>query len=92
MAKRARFEEYRDRYPNYRFELSEDGILLMRCHTNGGSLVWDWRAHDQMSDAFADIAGDREIKVSSTPAPARITTPTGGGCPTATRSKSPTTY
>jgi phenylpropionate dioxygenase-like ring-hydroxylating dioxygenase large terminal subunit/enoyl-CoA hydratase/carnithine racemase len=37
--------------------------LLMQCHTNGGSLVWDWRAHDQMSDAFADIAGDREIKV-----------------------------
>ncbi|MGA8123869.1 MAG: enoyl-CoA hydratase/isomerase family protein, partial [Mycobacterium sp.] len=26
-------------------------------------LIWDWRAHDQMSDAFADIAGDREIKV-----------------------------
>jgi enoyl-CoA hydratase/carnithine racemase len=25
--------------------------------------VWDWRAHDEMSDAFADIAGDREIKV-----------------------------
>jgi enoyl-CoA hydratase/carnithine racemase len=25
--------------------------------------VWDWKAHDEMSDAFADIAGDREIKV-----------------------------
>jgi hypothetical protein len=25
--------------------------------------VRDWRAHDQLSDAFADIAGDREIKV-----------------------------
>ena len=63
MARRTRFSEYKDRYANYRFELSEEGILLMQCHTNGGSLVWDWKAHDEMSDAFADIAGDREIKV-----------------------------
>jgi enoyl-CoA hydratase/carnithine racemase len=63
MAKRTRFAEYKDRYDNYRFELSDEGILLMQCHTDGGSLVWDWKAHDEMSDAFADIAGDREIKV-----------------------------
>jgi len=63
VAKRTRFAEYKDRYANYRFELSEEGILLMQCHTNGGSLVWDWKAHDEMADAFADIAGDREIKV-----------------------------
>jgi len=63
VAKRSRFAEYKDRYRNYRFELSEEGILLMQCHTNGGSLVWDWKAHDDMSDAFADVAGDREIKV-----------------------------
>ena len=63
MAKRTRFAEYKDRYANFRFELSEDGVLLMQCHTNGGSLVWDWKAHDEMSDAFADVAGDREIKV-----------------------------
>ena len=35
----------------------------MQCHSDGGSLVWDWKAHDEMSDAFADVAGDREIKV-----------------------------
>jgi enoyl-CoA hydratase/carnithine racemase len=63
MVKRTRFSEYRNRYANYRFELDEDGILLMQCHTDGGSLVWDWKAHDEMADAFADIAGDREIKV-----------------------------
>ena len=63
MAKRTRFAEYKDRYANYRFELSPEGILLMQCHTNGGSLVWDWKAHDEMSDAFADVAGDREIMV-----------------------------
>jgi len=63
MAKRTRYAEYKDRYANFRFELSEEGILLMQCHTHGSSLVWDWKAHDEMSDAFADIAGDREIKV-----------------------------
>jgi enoyl-CoA hydratase/carnithine racemase len=63
VARRTRFAEYKDRYPNFRFELSEEGILLMQCHTNGGSLVWDWKSHDDMSDAFADVAGDREIKV-----------------------------
>jgi enoyl-CoA hydratase/carnithine racemase len=63
VAKRTRFSEYKDSYTNYRFELSDEGILLMQCHTNGGSLVWDWKAHDSMADAFADVAGDREIKV-----------------------------
>lgn len=63
MAKRTRFAEYKDQYANIRFELSEEGILFMQCHTNGDSLVWDWNAHDSMADAFADVAGDREIKV-----------------------------
>ena len=63
MAKRTRYAEYKDQYANFRFELSDEGILFMQCHTDGGSLVWDWKAHDEMSDAFADIAGDREIKV-----------------------------
>ena len=63
MAKRARGDaDYENAYANYRFELSPEGILLMQCHTNGGSLVWDWKAHDEMSDAFADVAGDREIR------------------------------
>ena len=43
MPKRTRYSEYENRYANYRFELSEEGILLMQCHTNGGSLVWDWK-------------------------------------------------
>ncbi len=63
MAKRTRYSEYKDRYANFEFELTDDGILFMRCHTHGDSLVWSWEAHDGMSDAFADIAGDREIRV-----------------------------
>jgi len=63
VARRTRFSEYKDRYANYRFELSEEGILFMQCHTDGGSLEWKWESHDAMADAFADLAGDREIKV-----------------------------
>jgi enoyl-CoA hydratase/carnithine racemase len=63
VVKRTRFAEYRDSYANYRFELSDEGILFMQCHTNGGPLHWEWSSHDAMADAFADVAGDREIKV-----------------------------
>jgi enoyl-CoA hydratase/carnithine racemase len=63
VVKRTRFAEYKDSYANYKFELSEEGILLMRCHTDGGPLHWEWSSHDGMADAFADVAGDREIKV-----------------------------
>ena len=63
MVKRTRFAEYKDSYANYKFELSDEGILFMQCHTDGGPLHWEWSSHDAMADAFADVAGDREIKV-----------------------------
>jgi enoyl-CoA hydratase/carnithine racemase len=63
VVKRTRFAEYKDSYANYEFELSPEGVLFMRCHTDGGPLHWEWSSHDAMSDAFADVAGDREIKV-----------------------------
>jgi len=63
VVKRSRYAEYKDSYANYSFELSEEGVLFMQCHTNGGPLEWVWESHDAMADAFADVAGDREIKV-----------------------------
>ena len=63
MAKRTRFEDYRDKYKNYRFEKTEDNILLFQMHTDGDELHWDYEAHDTFGDAVADIAGDREINV-----------------------------
>jgi enoyl-CoA hydratase/carnithine racemase len=62
LPRRTRFSEYENRYANFKFEMSPEGILLMQCHTEGRSLVWDWKSHDDMADAFADIAGDREIR------------------------------
>jgi enoyl-CoA hydratase/carnithine racemase len=63
MAKRTRYSEYKDAYEHYKFELTPDGVLLMQGQTNGGPLEWFWESHDSMADAWADIAGDREIKV-----------------------------
>ena len=63
VVKRTRFAEYKDSYANYKFELSEEGILFMQGHTDGGPLHWEWSSHDGMADAFADVAGDREIRV-----------------------------
>ena len=63
MVKRTRFAEYKDSYEHYKFELSPEGILFMQCHTNGGPLEWYWESHDRMADAFADIAGDRDINI-----------------------------
>ena len=63
MAKTTRFEDYRDRYPNVRFEKSPDGVLLMQLHTDGQSLHWNTAAHDALPDALADVAGDRDLSV-----------------------------
>jgi hypothetical protein len=81
MGKRTRFHDYQDKYANFHFELSDEGILLMRCHTDNGPLVWDAESHDRMADAFADIAGDREIKVVIHTGTGQTTTPTGVSWP-----------
>ena len=63
MTKLTHFDEYRDKYPNFKLEKTPENILLLQMHTDGGELFFDWRAHDQLSDLFADISGDRELSV-----------------------------
>jgi enoyl-CoA hydratase/carnithine racemase len=63
MPKRTHFADYKDAYANFDLDLNDEGILLVRQHTDGGSLIWNAVAHDRMADVFADIAGDREVKV-----------------------------
>jgi hypothetical protein len=57
------FEEYRDRYPDFALEKTEDGILLLRMHRDGGSAVWDQRMHHDIANVFNDIGGDRDVRV-----------------------------
>ena len=39
MPRLTRFEEYRDRYPDFALEKTDDGILLLRMHRDGGPAV-----------------------------------------------------
>ena len=63
MPRLTRFEEYRDRYPDFALEKTDDGILLMRMHRDGGPAVWDERIHHATADLFNDVAGDRDVRV-----------------------------
>jgi len=59
----ASFDEYRDKYDHVQFTRDEQGVLVMRFHTEGNSLVWTAKAHDELAYAFADVANDRENRV-----------------------------
>jgi 1,4-dihydroxy-2-naphthoyl-CoA synthase len=63
MPRLTKFEEYRDRYPDFALEKTDDGILLMRMHRDGGPAVWDDRTHHDTANLFNDVAGDRDLRV-----------------------------
>jgi enoyl-CoA hydratase/carnithine racemase len=55
-----RFDAYKDRYENIRFERDAQGVLTMTLQTDGGSLVWSALAHEELPYAFSDVANDRD--------------------------------
>ncbi len=57
------FKEYRDRYPDFALDKTDDGILMVRMHRNGGPLFWDPKSHHDQANLFSDIAGDRDLRV-----------------------------
>lgn len=62
MTKRATFADYSVAYAQWcRLERTEDGIVLLQLHSDGGPFVWDWRSHGAFADVCADIAGDRDV-------------------------------
>ena len=63
MPRLTKFEEYCDRYPDFALEKTDDGILLIRMHRDGGPVVWDERAHHDTTNLFNDVAGDRDVRV-----------------------------
>jgi len=54
-------DSYHDKYANVALT-RDDGILEVRFHTAGESLVWTLTTHDELGYLFADIAADRENK------------------------------
>jgi enoyl-CoA hydratase/carnithine racemase len=62
VARRTRYEDYRERYARWaKLEKSPAGVLLVQLHTDGADFVLDWRSHAALADLFADIAGDRDL-------------------------------
>src|SRR5262245_22874898 len=62
MPRLTKFDEYRDRYSDsYVLEMTDDGILLMRMHTDGGPVNWNKAVLDT-PNLFADVAGDRDVR------------------------------
>lgn len=58
-----RLSEYKDIYRHIVLERDEDGILVMRFHTDGGPLVWSEQCHAELGHCFAQVGADRANRV-----------------------------
>jgi len=59
-------ENYRERYTCARLSRSDDGILEVSLHTDGGPLLWGvdpHNVHEQIGQLFYDIGHDRENRL-----------------------------
>ena len=56
----ARFDTYRDAFPNARLTRKPNGVLEVMLHTEGGKLVFDGHTHEQFVDLFHAIGEDRD--------------------------------
>ncbi|MGB6104110.1 MAG: enoyl-CoA hydratase/isomerase family protein [Pusillimonas sp.] len=56
------FSDYAEKYDSVHMR-RDKGILEMRFHTNGGSLRWSKKAHEDLEQAFLDVGRDRENDV-----------------------------
>ena len=54
---------YFDRYPTIHFERDEQGILLMRLHSDGGPVAYAAQHHRDWVRAFYDVGFDRDNRV-----------------------------
>lgn len=59
----SRFDTYRDAFPNARLTRSENGVLEIALHTDGGKLVFNGHTHEQFVDLFHAIGSDSDNRV-----------------------------
>jgi enoyl-CoA hydratase/carnithine racemase len=57
------FAEYSTRYERIAMTRSEKGVLELRLHTEGKSLLWGDTAHTELPYCFADVAADPDNRV-----------------------------
>ena len=56
----AKFDTYRDAFPNARLTRKDNGVLEVALHTDGGKLVFNGHTHEQFVDLFHAIGEDRD--------------------------------
>lgn len=59
----AKFDTYRDAFPNARLTRKDNGVLEVALHTNGGKLLFNGHTHEQFVDLFHQIGEDRDNRV-----------------------------
>jgi enoyl-CoA hydratase/carnithine racemase len=59
----SQLSEYRDKYQYAHLERNSEGVLEVRLHTRGGSLVLDETMHQELPLLFSDIGNDADTKV-----------------------------
>jgi enoyl-CoA hydratase/carnithine racemase len=57
------FEDYKHSYPHWHMERSDDGILLLRFHKDGGEADWSYDIHHETALLWRTVGGDPETKV-----------------------------
>ncbi|MDG3441210.1 enoyl-CoA hydratase/isomerase family protein [Nitrospirillum amazonense] len=60
MSTMAKFETYRDAFPNARLTRKDNGVLEVALHTDGGKLVFNGHTHEQFVELFHQIGEDRD--------------------------------
>jgi enoyl-CoA hydratase/carnithine racemase len=53
---------YANKYENLAFTRDEDGVLVLRFHTDGGPIVFTGQTHEDLPPALEEIALDRDNK------------------------------
>jgi enoyl-CoA hydratase/carnithine racemase len=56
-------DDYADRFEHVVLSRSDDGVLEVRLHTDGGPLIWGDSPHTELSYCFSAIAADVENRV-----------------------------
>jgi enoyl-CoA hydratase/carnithine racemase len=51
---------YFDKYANLAFERYDDGVLVLRFHTDGGPIVFTGQTHEDLPGALEEVSLDRE--------------------------------
>jgi len=57
------FDAYSTRYDHVAMERDEQGVLVMRFHSDNGPLVWGDAPHTELSYAFTDVGADPANRV-----------------------------